>query len=340
MPPTALAGEDRLLAWLTGRLAGGDGAPPLIGDDAAVLPAGGPWAVTIDSQIAGVHVPPDLDSATLARRLLAVNLSDLAATGADPAYAFLALAAPPGFAHRRFFDAFLDACREPGLELAGGDLARAPAVTATLALLGRRPRGGHFLSRRGARPGYRLWLGGTVGESAAGQLLVAHGARLRGARVALPGSSEIVGWPRPVRAAAARAVARHLAPAPQLELGRWLGRRRAPVAAMDVSDGLARDLPRLCRASGAGAVVHAEALPLAPGFASLCAALGSDPVALALGGGEDYVLLFTLPDGMAPPPHFGCAAIGTITEDGETIVIERDGVRRPLPDLGWDHLRT
>lgn len=340
MPP--LAGEDRLLAWLRDRLAARRpaGSPaPLVGDDAAVLPAGGPWAVTIDSQIAGVHVPPDLAPATLARRLVAVNLSDLAATAARPAYGFLALAAPAGFDHRRFFDAFLAACRGAGIELAGGDLARAPEVTGTLALLGRRPRGGRFLSRRGARPGDRLWLGGTVGESAAGQLLVARGARLSGTRATLPETLEITGWPRQARTAAARAVARHLAPTPQLELGLWLGRRRAAVGAMDVSDGLARDLPRLCRASGVGAVVDAGALPLAPSFPALCERLGRDPLALALGGGEDYVLLFTLPAGMAPPARFGCAAVGTITRERE-LGIERDGIRRPLPDLGWDHLRV
>src|SRR5215204_4257262 len=83
------AGEDRLLRWLRDQL-----DEPLIGDDAAVLPAGGPFAVTVDHQIAGVHFPLGLGEAVIARRLLAVNLSDLAATGAAPAYAFLALAAP------------------------------------------------------------------------------------------------------------------------------------------------------------------------------------------------------------------------------------------------------
>src|SRR6185436_12693499 len=126
--------------------------------------------VTTDSQIEGVHFPPGLDPALVARRLLAVNLSDLAAMGAEPRHAFLALAAPPGFAHRRFFRALLAACRLQGVELAGGDLARDPHhVHAVLTLLGTRPAAGRWLRRDGARPGHRLWHGGTVGESAAGQ---------------------------------------------------------------------------------------------------------------------------------------------------------------------------
>src|ERR1700709_805908 len=96
--------------WLRRRLRRQPGGA-LIGDDAAVLPGAGPFAVTVDHQIAGVHFPPALDPARVARRLLAVNLSDLAAMGATPAYAFLALAAPAGFDHPRFFTALLAACR-------------------------------------------------------------------------------------------------------------------------------------------------------------------------------------------------------------------------------------
>ncbi len=314
-------GEDGLLRWLRSRL-----DPCLIGDDAAVLPAGGPFAVTVDSQIAGVHFLPDLDPAVLARRLLAVNLSDLAATGAEPAYAFLALSTAPGFDHRRFFRAFLTACRPSGLVLAGGDLARNPGGTvATLTLAGRCPEGGRFLDRRGARAGQALWLGGTVGEAAAG---------LRwGARREDPVS-------RAVAAAARRAVRRHLQPEPQLALGRWLG-LRAPQdqgAAMDVSDGLAIDLRRLCRASGVGAEVWEDALPLPRRFAEICRALAVEPLDLALGGGEDYVLLFTLPDGIEPPfPE--ARRIGRITRS-RRLRLRRGNTWHDLPTLGWDHLAT
>src|SRR6185436_14875426 len=110
-------------------------------------------------------------------RLLAINLSDLAAMGAEPAYAFLALSTPPGFDHRRFFRALIRACRQAGAVLAGGDLAASrEATVATLTLIGRRPESGRFLHRADAAPGHALWLGGTIGESAAGQRLIARGA--------------------------------------------------------------------------------------------------------------------------------------------------------------------
>jgi thiamine-monophosphate kinase len=325
--------EDRLLRWLRS-----SPGTSLIGDDAAVIPAGGPFAVTVDSQIAGVHFTPDLDPALLARRLLAVNLSDLAAMGARPAYAFLALAAPPDFDHRRFFRSFLAACRRAALPLAGGDLAGSPHTAATLTLLGTKPEAGRWLQRSGAVPGHDLWLGGTVGESAAGRLLIERGARLHSARaIDLPS-----GLPPALRSAARQAVRRHVLPAPQLDLGAWLGRQwqgggGGEGAAMDVSDGVARDLHRLCHESGAGASVEAEDLPLADRFAGLCAWIGADPLGLALGGGEDYVLLFTLSPGTVPPAGFACRKIGRMTRT-KRIMLRQGGAVRPLPALGWDHL--
>jgi thiamine-monophosphate kinase len=323
------SGEDRLIDWLRRRA-----GAPLIGDDAAVLPAGGPFAVTVDHQIAGVHYPPDLDPALLARRLLAVNLSDLAAMGASPVWAFLALAAPSGFDHRRFFTSLLAACRRHDIQLAGGDLALHPqATTAALTLLGTKEESSRWLRRDGASPGHDLWLGGTVGESAAGRLLIERGVRLAGSRIELPRGLKVASS---LRAAARRAVRRHLQPRPQLALGRWLGTQQEG-AALDVSDGVGRDLHRLCRASGVGAMIEKETLPFAGRFPALCEAIGADPLALALGGGEDYVLLFTLPAAVMPPAPFGCRRIGTITER-RAVSLRDAGTRRDLPDCGWDHL--
>lgn len=321
---SALTGEDELLHRLRARL--GPSSP--IGDDAAILPPAGPLAVTVDSQIAGVHFVPDLDPAHVARRLLAVNLSDLAAMGADPAWAFLALSAPPGFNHSRFFRAFTAACRRHGVTLAGGDLARCDRLVTTLTLIGTKPESRRWLHRKGAQPGHDLWLGGTVGESALGRMLIDRGAP----------TSLRAGDRRAVR----RAVRRHLLPEPQLALGRWLGARKdgGDIGAMDVSDGVARDLHRLCRESGTGAEIRADALPLADRFIELCKALSiEDPYDLAVSGGEDYVLLFTLPPGVQPPDAFGCRKIGTITE-GSTITWVRGGRRLRLPASGWDHLKT
>jgi thiamine-monophosphate kinase len=332
--------EDRLLAWLR-RRAARTPAGDLLGDDAALLPAGGPWAATVDSQIAGVHHPAGLEPAAVARRLLAVNLSDLAAVGAEPAWALLALSAPAGFDHRRFFRALLAACDRHGVTLAGGDLARAEPAVATLTLLGRRPADGAWLRRADARAGHGVWVGGTLGESAAGRLLLAAGggARFVDGKVELTEEVAARGGAR----AARRAVRRHLLPAPQLALGRALGRlalaRPGDVGGViDLSDGLATDLPRLCREGGVGAEVDLALLPFAPGFARLAAAIDQPSAALALGGGEDYVLLFTLAAGAEPPAGFDCRRIGTIGADRRLRVIDQ-GRRRPLPALGWDHLR-
>lgn len=329
-PSPKTAGEDALIDWLRRQP-----DTSLLGNDAAVLPQGGPFAVTVDHQIEGVHFPSGLAPDLLARRLLAVNLSDLAAMGASPAYAFLALAAPTGFDHKRFFRALLAACRRYGLRLAGGDLAKnLHGVTAALTLLGTKEQSSRWLTRDGARPGHGLWLGGTAGESAAGRMLIERGARLAGRRVDPPPGFEAFS------SEVGRAVRRHLQPSPQLDLGRWLGTQKDG-AAMDVSDGVARDLHRLCRASSVraemGAEIEAETLPFPHRFTMLCERMGADPLGLALGGGEDYVLLFTLPADLSPPDEFACRRIGTITERPGVVLVQ-DGRRRELPDLGWDHL--
>jgi thiamine-monophosphate kinase len=300
---------------------------------------------TVDSQIAGVHHPADLDPALVARRLLAVNLSDLAAAGADPELALLALAAPPGFDHRRFLAAFAAAADDAGVALVGGDLASCPERSvATLTLLGRLPAGRAPLERAAGRPGDRLWLGGRLGASAAGRLLLARGARvtLRGA----PDEPPALAYELPegffpgLGDAARRALRRHLLPLPQLALGRALAEGAGAgvrTAAIDLSDGLARDLGRLCRASGAGAEIDAARLPIAAPVPVLAVWLGEDPLELALEGGEDYVLLFTLPEGAAPPAGFACTRIGRLTEDPAVVLVTREGTV-PLAPAGWDHL--
>ena len=325
-----MGAEDRLIAWLR-RQARRRGAD-LLGDDAAVLPAAAP-VVSVDQQIAGTHFPADLAPAVVARRLVAVAVSDLAAMAAEPRQAFLALTMPAGFTPKPFFLALLDACDGFGLVLAGGDLARGPVLAASLTVCGRRPARGRIVRRSGARPGDALWVGGTVGESAAGRLLVARGARPAGRGVRLPADRDLTAA---IRRAAARAVRRHLAPRPQLELGRWLGRRRR-AAAIDISDGLALDLHRLCRAGGVGARVDGAALPLSPGLEELAAHLGCRARELALTGGEDYVLLFTLPPTVRPPAALEAHRIGEIAAGRRLTLVER-GRGVPLAPDGWDHL--
>jgi thiamine-monophosphate kinase len=330
--------EAQLLAWLRRSV---DPTGRWIGDDAAFLPAGDGWALSVDHQIAGTHYPVDLDPATVGRRLVAVNLSDLAATGARPAYALLALAAPAGYDAQRLLAAVDAQLREVGARLVGGDLARAQPCVASLTVVGRRYPRGRWLRRDAAQPGDVLWLGGTVGESVAGRLWIERGALPRKSatgrqpRFEWPPALELELRSRRLLAPARRAILRHLAPTPQLGLSRWLA-LRPRAAAIDISDGLALDLHRLCRASRLGAEIDAARLPLPRSFDRLASALRQSPLELALGGGEDYVLLFALPEGQLPPPRWRSTAIGRCVRQ-ESVVLIRDGERIPLTASGWDH---
>ena len=325
-------GEDRLIAWLKARA---DPEGCFLGHDTALLPGEESRVVTVDTQIAGVHVPADLDPGVAARRLLAVNLSDMAAAGARPKYALLALAAPAEFRHRRFLSALVEACEAEGVQLAGGDLARRSPWSAVLTLLGQLPEGGRWLRRDGAAEGHRIWLGGKVGVSAIGLRLVLQGARQTARGVHLPQGLDLS---RRLDRTAREAVRRHLAPRPQMQLGLWLG-ERSEGAAMDVSDGLARDLHRLCRASGVGAELNAAAIAPGPSWQDLAAHLGAQALDLALFGGEDYVLLFTLPESIAPPTEYECLCIGRIVAGAKIEIRVQNGNLERLPDRGWDHLR-
>lgn len=326
-------GEEAFVAWLR-RQAASEG----IGDDVAEVAARGRLVVTVDQQLEGTHFAPGLDLPTLGRRLLAVNLSDLAATGARPRWALLALGIPEETDPRPLVRALLADARRHGVRLIGGDVAYSPILVSTLTLLGEKAPKDASLGRDRARPGHRLWLGGPVGESALGCELVVRGAALRGRSATLPASFPQTGG---LAVAARRAVRRHLLPSPQLELGRWLvGLGRRAGAAIDVSDGLAKDLRRVCTASGVGAELDLRLLrrAVAPRHLELADALAVDPIAVALAGGEDYVLLFTLPPTVEPPARFGASPVGVVTKSKRVLFLDAEGDRHPLPEIGWDHL--
>lgn len=326
----SLGPEDRLHSWLRQRLRR-EGFDRL-GDDGAILPAGGPWAVTQDHQIEGVHFAADLDPRWVARRLLAVSLSDLAAMGADPAFAFLALSCPQSFDARRFLESFIVACGRFDLELAGGDLAGNNKVTTALTLLGTLQPGGRWLTRGNARPDDRLWLAGAVGLSALGRCLLEHGAKIDGRKVEIPPAMNLT---RAEIRLGKRAVRCHLLPRPQLGVGRWLATQQR-AAAIDISDGLAIDLRRLCRESEVGALLRTELLPISSNFVSLCHKLGEAELDLVLGGGEDYSLLFTIAPEVDPPSELQCIPLGKVTADPE-IRLSLGEEAQPLPEAGWDH---
>jgi thiamine-monophosphate kinase len=327
-------GEEAFVAWLrkaTGRKS-------LVGDDTATLPPprrGHRYVVTVDQQIEGTHFLSGLDPETLGRRLLRVNLSDLAASGATPRYAFLVLGLPEDVDPKSIVKGVLRDAKRYGVILAGGDVAHTDDFSSSLSLIGEKRAADAPLTRDRARPGHAIWLGGTVGESALGCELLLRAAADALERDADPGDAEPERPAAPERAvpaaagparAARRAVMRNLLPTPQLELGRWLaGLGRSAGACIDLSDGLGKDLARVTTASGVGAEIDLRRVrrATAPGFERLAEALELDPIAVALAGGEDYVLLFTLPPGIAPPARFRARCIGTVTRDRALILLDR-----------------
>jgi thiamine-monophosphate kinase len=286
------------------------------GDDAALLqpPPGMVLAQTVDTCLEGVHFPPGMDPADVGWRSLAVNLSDLAAMGAEPAWGLLSLSLP--VADEAWLDAFAqglgEAAAGAGLAIVGGDLVRGP-LAISLALTGFVPPG-EALRRQGAVPGDGIWVTGPLGGGAAG----------------------LAAWKRGERAAA-RAFLR---PIPRLAEGRAL--RGLASAAIDVSDGLLQDLGHLLAAGGVGAEIDLERVPLEAGAA---AAGASEGIAMALGGGDDYQLCFTVPAarsieleavaaGWTQPP----VRIGVIRA-GHGVELRLHGRHAALPEGGWDHFR-
>jgi thiamine-monophosphate kinase len=311
------AGEFELIQrYLRGLGASRDDVLLGVGDDCALVapPPGLELALAADTIVEGVHFPKGLRAADVGHRVLAVNLSDLAAMGADPAWALLTLTLPaPDEAWLEGFAAGFGALAlRHGTALVGGDTTSGP-LTATVAIAGF-VAPATALRRSGARAGDTVWVSGLPGEAAAG-LAVLQGR---------------IGGPAGARE---RLVARFLRPEPRVGLGRAL--RGAATACIDVSDGLAADLGKLCAASGVGAALEGARLPVSADLAD-CA--GDGPaLRFLLAGGDDYELVFTLPPGTEPPDFAGAplARIGVVVAaPGVTL----DGA--PLPrDVahGFDH---
>jgi thiamine-monophosphate kinase len=250
-----------------------DGVVLGIGDDAAVLelPAGRQLVAAVDTLVEGRHFIAGSDPRSIGHRALAVNLSDIAAMGATPAWATLALTLPAADAHwlAGFSAGLFQIAREHGVALVGGDTTRGP-LTISVQLLGHVPRG-TALGRGGAQTGDLIVVTGTLGDAGAGL--------------------EILKSAAPLTQGAMELVRRHEYPTPRLAFG--LAARGVASAAMDLSDGLTGDLPKLARASSLAAEIEVERLPLSPALQNAV------PLArareLGLGAGDDYELLLAVP---------------------------------------------
>ncbi len=311
-----------------------------IGDDAAVLASPARLAMTTDVLLEDHDFRRDSDPRRLGRKALNVNLSDLAAMGAAPLWAVLALGLPKK-TRSEWLDALVEGVREAaaehGVAIVGGDLSASEKLFISVTAIGHAPE--KPLLRSGAEPGDALYISGTLGAAAAGLRLLEAGYRLSEDKDALGPNGRKV--PAARAPEIARLIRHQIDPRPQIELGIALASGGLASAALDVSDGLARDLYRLCRASDVGATVDAKLLPADSGLPDLASVLDLDPLATALYGGEDFGLLFTVPKRKlatveALTGRFALRRIGTI-DDGAGVRLVRDGKRVPLPDAGFDH---
>ncbi|MGH2580234.1 MAG: thiamine-phosphate kinase [Actinomycetota bacterium] len=307
-----------------------------IGDDAAVVePGTGSTVLTTDMLVEGVHFERSSISARdLGAKSIVVNVSDLAAMGASPRYAMVSLGIPADVDAAwvmELFGGMRAACDEYALALVGGDTNRADAGVIAVAVVGE-VGSGHAVTRSGARPGDILVVTGSLGAAAGGFLL----SRVDPAKL-LQALAEP--WGRELLDAQARPVAR-------VGEGQTLAQAGA-TAMMDLSDGLAKDLSRLCAASGVGTRLELPRLPVAPALLQAAEFLEVDPRELALAGGEDYELLATIDltnlSRARGDLHerFGVTLtdVGVII-DGGLVAVDAEGRESPLEPKGWDHFVT
>jgi len=302
-----------------------------LGDDAAVLdvPPDRQVVVTTDGLIEGVHFRRDWsDPYSIGWKAAAVNLSDIAAMGADPTFTFVSLALPSDETVEwleRLYDGLCDCLNRYGARLAGGDTnSTSSGLVITVTQLGTVPRG-QALTRVGAKVGDILLVTGTLGDSAAGLALLSQHGAVQAEKV-----NKAV-------------VQSHRRPQPRVVAARAARETGHVHAAMDISDGLAGDLLKLCTASGVGARINAAALPLSEAVQSASKELSLPVLDLALDGGECCELLLAVAPSDVEAVQAAVAATGTVlTPIGEVLrtgfrILGPDGADLPTERRGWDH---
>ncbi|KAA1050983.1 thiamine-phosphate kinase [Pseudocitrobacter sp. 73] len=295
-----------------------------IGDDCALLniPEKQTLAISTDTLVSGIHFLPDIDPADLAYKALAVNVSDLAAMGADPAWLTLALTLPS--VDERWLEAFSDSLFQQldyyDMQLIGGDTTKGP-LSMTLGIHGYVPVG-RALKRSGAKPGDWIYVTGTPGDSAAGLAILQN-------RLTVSDETDNT-----------YLVKRHLRPTPRILQGQAL--RDLASSAIDLSDGLVSDLGHILKASECGARIDLDALPYSE--AMQCHVDGEQAMRWALSGGEDYELCFTVPElnrGALDVAlgHLGVpfTCIGQMSADVDGMHFQRGGDVVTFDYKGFDH---
>ena len=313
-----------------------------IGDDAAVIRVdqGKDTVVTTDLLMEEIDFKRDTTSPEmLGHKALAVSLSDIAAMGARARWGLVSIGLPAdvwesGFAER-LYDGYLSLADRYGVELAGGDISRTTEKIAIDSILIGECGSGRAIMRRGAAPGDQIFVTGFLGDAAAALRLIERGVRVHTAN----------GPKRLEEHSLERLLLRQLSPDPRVGWGLLLGEQQLASAMIDISDGLSSDLNHLCKESGVGAVIDAGRIPIDHVVREICGRRALDPLLLALHGGEDFELLFTVkPEnaGKLPKRVDGVAvtAIGSIKEESYGVKISEGARVWDLEPGGWEHFTS
>jgi len=309
-----------------------------IGDDAAVFRSN-PNKETVvstdllveDIDFRRTTTPPYL----LGHKALAVSLSDLAAMGSRPLWCLISIGVPEDVWQTdfvdRLYDGWLDLANRYGVQLIGGDTSRAHEHIVIDSIAIGECAAGMAVKRTGAQPGDQIFVTGSLGAAAAGLRLIERGAHLAEQNLADEDSQKLD-----------HVLLRQLRPEPRVGWGMVLGEERFATAMIDLSDGLSSDINHLCAASDAGALIDASLLPIDERVVELCGRRALDPLQLALHGGEDYELLFTVkPEHAARLPRrvdgVEIKRIGEVTSANDGVKISEASRTWELKPGGWKH---
>lgn len=328
-----------------------------IGDDAAVIrqSSGRDLAITTDLLVEGIDFHRQATPARmLGHKALAVSLSDIAAMGAGPLFALVSFGTPKeewsGSFRDEFFAGYLELADRFGVTLAGGDVSASKQIVVDSIVIGE-VNSGRAVLRSNARAGDQLFVTGTLGGAAAGLKLIELGARVRSS--ILKNGDETQQDANMPHAGASQTVDsdddaiqsllfRQLAPQPRVGWGMVLGEEQLASSMIDISDGLSSDLHHLCKESNVGAAIDAASIPLDENVKQLCGRRKLDALALALHGGEDFELLFTVaPEDVSRLPKLvdggAISRIGEITSNPGSVRVREKSHEWELQPQGFQH---
>jgi len=305
------------------------------GDDAGVIKQsyGSYLLATTDSQVEGVHFLSQFTTPKdIGRKAVAVNASDIAAMGGIPTYCLVSLILQKTLQETYIddlYDGIIEECKRYDIQIIGGNISKGRELVVDIFMLGQTTPS-RLLLRKGAKPGDKILMTGSLGEAAAGlQLLLNPKLEIKAEdRKAL--------------------LSRQFTPTPRLEEARIITSKHRATSMIDISDGLGADLGHICESSKVGARIYEEKIPVKQVVCEVAEKLKKNAWKLAINGGEDYELLFTAPEsevaGIISAVKQGSgtdvSVIGKILpeEEGKWMVL-KDGKTVPLPEKGWDHLK-